>query len=248
MFEAGGAIGYRHFKGRRRRKDTEKWAAELIDAVRNNFIQPAEETALYQIAFHKDIQNKLLKPSVAAVELLNILRPITAISVYITFCALALHEFPNEKEKLMSGDKDDYLYFVQEVRRYYPFFPMAVALVREDFFWNGHDFKKDTQVLLDLYGTNHHPDLWDQPNSFNPSRFKHWDKSPFDFIPQGGGNYSFNHRCPGEWMTINIMTVILQQLIHQIDYYVPEQNLSYSMTKMPSVPHSGFRMENIQSK
>src|SRR5699024_11251295 len=65
--------------------------------------------------------------------------------------------------------------------RYYPFFPMVIAQVKNDFLWKGHDFKKDTHVLLDLYGTNHHPDLWENPDHFQSQRFSNWDESPFSF-------------------------------------------------------------------
>src|SRR5699024_9507743 len=180
-------------------------------------------------------KNELLDPSIAAVELLNILRPIVATGVYITFAALALHSFPIAKERLVNGSKKDYHMFVQEVRRYYPFFPMAIAKVYDDFIWYGHEFKKDTLVLLDIYGTNHHPDLWKNPNEFRPERFKNWDKNPFDFIPQGGGDYYNNHRCPGEWLTVDIVHATLEILVNQIQYQIPKQKLAYSMTQMPSI-------------
>lgn len=246
LYEAGGAIGLRHWRGRVDRHNIEKWVEELITSVRNGRLQVAEDTALYHIAFHKELNGELLEPHIAGVELVNILRPIVAISVYIAFCALALHQFPYEREKLRQGNKEDYRMFVQEVRRYYPFFPMAVAKVRDDFLWNGHDFKKDTLVLLDLYGTNHHPDLWEKPRAFLPERFKDWDRSPFDFIPQGGGDYYTDHRCPGEWLTIDVMETSLDMLLNYMSYDVPEQNFKYSMTKMPSLPKSEMTLTNIK--
>lgn len=247
LFEAGGAIGIRHLKGRRDRQQQEDWAEALILSVRQGEIQAEEETALSVIAFHEDQDGNRLDAKIAAVELVNILRPIVAISVYITFCALALHEFPQARNKLENGTATDYRNFVQEVRRYYPFFPMTVAKVQEDFLWNGHDFKKDTMLLLDLYGTNHDSNTWKNPEQFMPERFADWEGSPFDFIPQGGGDYNQNHRCPGEWLTIYIMETCLDMLLHGMHYDVPEQNLQYSMTKMPSLPKSNFRMTHIQS-
>src|SRR3546814_9974873 len=64
----------------------------------------------------------MLSPRVAAVELLNILRPTVAVSVFITFTAHALHQLPACRQNLQADD--GYLEcFVQEVRRFYPFFP-----------------------------------------------------------------------------------------------------------------------------
>src|SRR5699024_10612900 len=90
-------------------------------------------------------------------------------------------------------------------------------------------------VLLDLYGNNHHPELWEQPNEFIPDRFKEWDKSPFDFIPQGGGDYITGHRCAGEWLTISVMQRCINVMVNKMDYNVPEQDLSLSMKEMPSI-------------
>src|SRR5699024_939553 len=182
-------------------------------------------------------------------ELVNILRPTVAVSVYIAFCALALYDFTEEKKKLEAPVNEEYYQmFVQEVRRYYPFFPMAVARVRQDFLWKGHDFKEGTLVMLDLYGTNHHPHLWEKPNEFYPERFKDWDESPFNFIPQGGGDYYMDHRCPGEWLTIEIMKASLDMMVNHMDYDVPAQDLEFSMTRMPSLPKSKFIMKNVRRK
>src|SRR5699024_11932535 len=37
------------------------------------------------------------------------------------------------------------------------------ARVKSDFTWKGYQFKKETLTLLDLYGTNHDPEIWDNP-------------------------------------------------------------------------------------
>lgn len=74
------------------------------------------------------------------------------------------------------------------------FFPVSPAIVKKDFLWNGHHFKEGKLVLLDLYGTNHHHELWTNPNKFVPERFGNWNKSPFELIPQGGGNHIKGHR------------------------------------------------------
>ena len=72
----------------------------------------------------------------AAMELMNMIRPMVAISWYITFAALALHQHPQYKLKLQQGDEEEYInWFVQEVRRYYPFAPFIGAQVRQEFQW-----------------------------------------------------------------------------------------------------------------
>lgn len=246
MYESAEKIGMKHFKGKHARNKNEKWLENLIEEIRSGEITVNEEMPLNKIAFHKDLEGELLETHTAAVEVLNLLRPTVAISVYIVLSALALHEFPKEVDKLREGDKMYNKMFVQEVRRYYPFFPVAPAIVKNQFLWGGHDFKKGTLVLLDLYGTNHHPELWENPNDFSPERFKNWDKSPFDLIPQGGGEYLTGHRCAGEWLTIAVLQRTLDLLVNKMSYDVAEQDLSLSMKEMPTVPKSGFIIQNVE--
>ncbi|WP_085992560.1 cytochrome P450 [Oceanobacillus senegalensis] len=246
LFDSAAAVGPRHWKGRQARNALEWWLQKIIDDVRSGKLKIPEETALHQMAWYRDSDGILLNAHVTAVEVLNIIRPIVAISVYIVFIALALFENPNEKEKFVNAEADGYEMFIQEVRRYYPFFPFATARVRDDFLWKGHDFKKGNLVLLDIYGTNHHPDLWDNPDQFNPERFLDREENPYDFIPQGGGDYGKGHRCPGEWLTVEIMKASLDLLVNHMDYDIPKQELRYSMTRMPSLPKSRFIMNQVK--
>ncbi|WP_164670779.1 cytochrome P450 [Virgibacillus doumboii] len=248
MIDAFGAVGPRHWQGRTARNRTERWIRNIIDQVRDGKRSPSEDTALYKMAWHRNPDGKLMSTQMAAVELINILRPIVAIGRYVTFGALAMHEYPETKEKLQSGDEAYNRMFVQEVRRYYPFGPFLGARVRSNFSWSGHNFNKGTLVFLDVYGTNHDPDLWEEPDKFKPERFTDWEGSPFDFIPQGGGDYNMGHRCAGEWVTIELMRESLEFLANRIEYDVPNQDLSFSMVRMPSIPKSRFVLRNVRRK
>ncbi|MCY8810143.1 cytochrome P450 [Bacillus atrophaeus] len=248
MVDAFGAVGPRHWKGRRARPRAEEWIRDIIENVRAGKTEAEKGTALYEMAFHTELDGSRLDTQMAAVELINVLRPIVAISTFITFSALALHNHPEYKEKLKSGNGDDLEMFVQEVRRFYPFGPFLGAQARKDFVWNQCEFKEGMLVLLDLYGTNHDARLWEDPNEFRPERFKDRKDQLFDLIPQGGGDPAKGHRCPGEGITIEVMKVTLDFLINHIEYEVPEQDLSYSLIRMPSLPESGFVMSRIRRK
>ncbi|MCY9134712.1 cytochrome P450 [Bacillus atrophaeus] len=248
MVDAFGAVGPRHWKGRRARPRAEEWVRDIIENVRAGKTEAEKGTALYEMAFHTELDGSRLDTQMAAVELINVLRPIVAISTFITFSALALHNHPEYKEKLKSGNGDDLEMFVQEVRRFYPFGPFLGAQARKDFVWNQCEFKEGMLVLLDLYGTNHDARLWEDPNEFRPERFKDRKDQLFDLIPQGGGDPAKGHRCPGEGITIEVMKVTLDFLINHIEYEVPEQDLSYSLVRMPSLPESGFVMSRIRRK
>lgn len=129
---------------------------------------------------------------------------------------------------------------MQEVRRFYSFFPAVAARVRRGFEWHGYRFPRGGRVILDLYGTNHDPRSWEAPEEFRPKRFLEWDGSPFNLIPQGGGDHDLGHRCAGEWVTIALMKVATDFLVRHIAYDVPEQDLRIDMSRLPALPRSGF--------
>jgi len=248
LFESAVAVGPAYWVGRNSRNSLDKWISELIDEVRNGKVNMHDNTILYRFAWHHDMNGDLFNSKTAAVEIINLLRPIVAISIFINFLMLAIHHYPEEKEKLKSGDNQFLEMFVQEVRRFYPFFPFIAALVKKDFIWQDYQFKEDTLTILDLYGTNHDPNLWKNPDLFDPERFRDWKGNPFGFIPQGGGDYWMGHRCAGEWATIEVMKASLNFLVNKIDYEVPSQDLSFSMVSMPSIPQSKVVIKHVKRR
>jgi fatty-acid peroxygenase len=167
---------------------------------------------------------------------------------YVTFAALALHRYPEVRQRLVSDQADeDYLgWFVQEVRRFYPFFPAVGGRVREEFTWRDLHFAKGTWVLLDIYGTNHDPRIWKDPQTFRPERFRDWNASPYNFIPQGGGDFDLGHRCAGEWLTIEIVKTATRLLLSSMTYEVPGQDLRIDMSRMPAIPESRFVISGVR--
>src|SRR5690606_22106683 len=134
------------------RKRANRWVASLVRDIRAGRRRAPDDTAAHAIALHRDPGGKLLDERIAAVELLNVLRPTVAVSVYIVFVAHALHTQREAREQLHRGAPDDVERFVQEVRRFYPFFPAVAARVREDFEWRGYRFPQGRRVMLDLHG------------------------------------------------------------------------------------------------
>ncbi|MCE7056505.1 cytochrome P450 [Algoriphagus sp. AGSA1] len=246
MVDAFGAIGPRHWRGKQARKRAEKWIGNLIKEIRNGKIQVEKGTAAHSIAFHCELDGKLLDTKVAAVELLNVVRPTVAIATYITFTALALHQYPQYKKEIQTEKENLTEMLVQEVRRFYPFTPMVGAIVRKEFEWKGYTFKRGRLVLLDIYGMLHDPELWQHPQEFNPERFINWDGNPFTLIPQGGGEHLHGHRCAGEWLTIESMKQAVDFLTNRMTYEVPDQDLTFSLSRMPTLPRSGFMISKIK--
>lgn len=247
MIDASGGVGYRFYKGKLARKRAERWLKNLVRDVRNRELKIAEDTVFHRFCFHKDLNDNLLDEHTVAVEVLNLLRPIVAIARFVVFEALALHRNPQYSEKIKNED-DEYIHsFVQEVRRFYPFFPFVAAIVTEPFSWQGVEFPKKRRVLLDLYATTHDQRLWENPEAFHPERFNNREATPFDLIPQGGGDHYKNHRCAGEWITIKLMEISLSLLVNEMNYEVPEQNLEIDMARIPAIPKSRFEINDVSA-
>lgn len=246
LIETPGAIGPPHWGGRRARRRAERWAAGIVRTTRLSDNGAPPGSPAHTVAWHRDRDGELLDERLAAVELLNVLRPTVAVSHYLVFLAHALHEQPEHASALNGGGDPERERFVQEVRRYYPFFPFVMARVRADFDWYDYPFHSGERVLLDLYGTNHDSRAWSEPETFSPERFRTWGGSAFNLVPQGGGDHMLGHRCPGEWITIALMKRVLQELTTGMRYRVPPQELSIDLARMPALPRSGVVLDRVR--
>jgi fatty-acid peroxygenase len=240
MIENAGRFGPSNWAARARRQRTEEWART---AIRNANI--AEDSMLAQFATHHELDGSRLDTASAAVELLNVLRPTVAVARFIVFAAHALLRHPDWQIKLLTGDPDHLEHFVQEVRRFYPFFPVIGGRAQRDFEWRNTRFAAGDWVLLDLYATNHDERLWTEPNRFRPERFEHWDGDRNSLIPQGAGDAATGHRCPGERATIELMKEATSILAGELQYTVPDQDLRISLRGFPALPRSRFLMTSV---
>jgi fatty-acid peroxygenase len=195
----------------------------------------------------EEAQRGLLPSRVAAVELLNVLRPTVAVAAWIVFAALALHSHAAMRARLADGDERFAEAFVQEVRRVYPFFPGVIARARTEFEWRGYRFPGGCMTILDLYGTDHDARAWDDPLHFHPERFLDAPPDPYAFVPQGGGDERVHHRCPGERVAVRL-TMLAAQRLARLHYDVRPQDLAIAWRRLPAVPRTGFVMSGIRAR
>ncbi|AKJ30409.1 cytochrome P450 [Caldimonas brevitalea] len=246
LFDRAAAKGAGHLQSRRARKHAEDWISGLIEDIRGGRLETPPDSAAARVAQHRDADGSLMPPRVAAVELLNVLRPTVAVSVFIVQAAHALHVYPECRLPLQKAEPGYADAFVDEVRRYYPFFPAVVARVRDDFEWEGYHFPKGRRVMLDLHGTNRDPRAWRDPDVFRPERFRDTPPGLYNFIPQGGDVAATHHRCPGEGVAKALTKVALDFLVQRLRYRVPEQDLRLNLKRLPCIPHDGFVIEAVE--
>lgn len=243
MIDGAGSFGPRNWNGMALRRRTETWARGVVAAVRRGRLRLPEDSPTHRIAWLRDAGGRLPDVKVAAVELINLLRPTVAVANFVVMAAHALHVHPDAGGGL--GDGDRLTEFVQEVRRYYPFFPVLGGRALVDFEWRERWFAPGDWVLLDLFGTDRDPRIWGDPEVFRPDRFRGRDESPFTFIPQGGGDFRTGHRCPGEPATIALMRTAVKMLTSGIRYAVPEQDLTIDLRRIPALPRSRFIISRV---
>jgi len=242
MVDGFASAGPRHWRARRARGRRQRWLAGLVEEVRSGDRTVPEGCALAVVSAHRDADGQLLTPEVAAVELLNIIRPTVAIAWFLTFSGEALLRWPANRSRLAGGEPAYAEAFADEVRRFYPFAPFVGGKTPRAVEFDGHPIPKGAMMLLDLYGQNHDPALWEDPYAFRPERFLDRNIGPFDFIPQGGGDPRTGHRCPGEQIVVALLAALTVELA-QLQFDVPEQDLDISLRRIPARPADGVLLQ-----
>ncbi len=249
MVDGFGTLGPRHWRGRRARDLAERWAQKVIRDIRADLLDVPGDTAAHVFAAALDRDGTPLPVRVAAVELLNVIRPTVAVCWYVAFAAHALHRNPQWRSRLRDASPEDgstdVENFVDEVRRFYPLAPLLGARVHRDFIWQDHEFRPGRLTLLDVYGIDHDPRIWQDPERFDPDRFASRVVGPYHFIPHGGGEPETGHRCPGEQATAEVLKPAVR-LLARLDYRVPDQDLRIPLNRFPARLRSGFVMTGVR--
>ncbi|MGA5193040.1 cytochrome P450 [Streptomyces exfoliatus] len=250
MVDGFAGPGPRHLRARRARAYQERRLARVVEEARAHPAAPSPPTPFQAVVAHRDADGTLLDAPTAAVELLNIVRPTVAVAWFVTFAAQALHGAakaaaeggPDVVGRLADESSNGHAWaFAQEVRRFYPFVPFVGGLTADGLGPDGERLADGTMLLLDVYGQDHDPDLWDEPYRFQPERFlgasAHHEGL---MIPQGGGPRD-GHRCPGEDITVAVLGALVRELA-RTGFTVPEQDLRIPIHRIPTRPRSGFRV------
>ena len=232
---AGGLAA--HLRARRARREAESWLAGLVQSHRRRPIFPEGSLAAAAAGFIGD-QGLQLTACQAAGELLNLLRPVVAVSVFVVLAAHALHRHPRWRDAQADGLDDDLQAFVHEVRRFYPFFPAVSAQVSRDFVWDGWHFPKGARAMLDLYGTNHDDRAWPLPHEFRPERFFGAVPGLFELAPHGAAPAQ-------DPLPLALMKLAARQLAVHLRYQVPAQDLDLQMDRPPALPRDRFIVERL---
>ncbi|UCD97551.1 MAG: cytochrome P450 [Chloroflexota bacterium] len=79
---------------------------------------------------------------------------------------------------------------VSEAMRLYPPLPLTLRQAKEDDILEGYPIKANSGIFINIYSAHHNPDVWENPEGFDPERFlpdRIKDVPRFAYVPFGGG-------------------------------------------------------------
>jgi len=211
-----------------------RWASRLVEDVRDGTLRPLADSPLAALA------RTTLPAKVAAVELINLLRPTVAVAWPGTFAAVALAEHPQWRQLLDDGASGQARCeaFAHEVRRRYPFVPALAGRIRHSGEILGRRVGAGQLLVLDVDGTDHDPTRWQDPQEFRPERFADLEPDPYGFVPQGGGAPT-GHRCPGEPLTVRLLATTVR-ILATVPYDAAPS--TYRPERIPTLPQQRLRL------
>ncbi|KAF5177049.1 Cytochrome p450 [Thalictrum thalictroides] len=126
-----------------------------------------------------------------------------------------------EKDRLVDEsdiNKLPYLHcIINETLRMYPAGPLLVPHESsEDCVVCGFNVPRGTMLLVNMWGIQNDPKLWDEPTKFKPERFEGLEgtRDGFKFMPFGSGRRG----CPGEGLAMRVVPLALGALIQCFDW------------------------------
>ena len=107
---------------------------------------------------------------------------------------------------------------LNETLRLYPPSGGITTQVVEDIEVGGYNIKKGTTIILSLYATHRHSELWERPNEFYPEHFlnahANAGRSKYAFFPFGGGL----HNCLGRHFAELEMMIVIVTLLREFNF------------------------------
>jgi cytochrome P450 len=101
---------------------------------------------------------------------------------------------------------------IKETLRLNPIFLGVARRLHESMGIGGHKLSAGVVVAPCIYLTHRRPDLWPDPERFNPDRFLSKRPSPYEFFPFGGGA----RYCLGAEFAIYEMKIVLAQVLSRV--------------------------------
>ena len=103
---------------------------------------------------------------------------------------------------------------IKEAMRLYPPVFQVYRQSSEDIELDGHVIPRNTQLGIFTYMIHHHPDVWENPEEFDPLRFhpnNAESRHPYAYIPFSAGS----RNCIGQYFATNEEKVVVGTIVHR---------------------------------
>lgn len=128
--------------------------------------------------------------------------------------------------RVEESDFEKLTYFkciIKETLRLHPPIPVLLHQSSEATEVAGYHIPKGTRVMVNAYAINRDKNAWQDPNTFNPSRFLQngapdFKGSNYEFLPFGSGRRS----CPGMQLGLYAMEMAVAHLLHSFTWQLPD--------------------------
>ena len=124
---------------------------------------------------------------------------------------------------------------IKESQRLCPPLPHLNRECHKDFDLNGIHIPAGTEVVIPVYALHHDPDAWEDPEKFDPERFRGARKDthhPFQFLPFGAGP----RNCIGMRFALLEIKITLVKILMKYKFVRSPE------TQVPLVLHDGATM------
>ena len=136
---------------------------------------------------------------------------------------------------------------IEEGMRLFPPVWTVGRYAKETDEWNGHRIEKNMVVVNNIYNLHRHPDLWENPERFDPSRFtpeKVKARPRTHYLPFGAGP----RMCIGNHFAMMEMTLLLPLLIRDFNFQLNDPNSLELEPLITLRPKNGIRMRIATTK
>ena len=168
---------------------------------------------LYHLAVNPDVQDKLRSEINEAVETNARKKPLYEIAHNIEYLDCV----------------------IKEAQRLNPPAPFANRECDEDYDLNGIHITKGMEVQIPIYALHHDPDVWQDPEKFDPERFRGPAKDThhaFQFLPFGAGP----RNCIGMRFALMEIKLALVKILMKYKFVRSPE------TQVPLILHSGVTL------
>jgi cytochrome P450 len=126
---------------------------------------------------------------------------------------------------------------IKESARLTPVTTDVARLVKKRLRIGGIELPVGAGVSAGIYLTHHRPDLWPDPECFDPERFIRARPNPYTFFPFGGGE----RRCLGAAFSTYVMKVVIAQLLSRLELRLaPRYQMRPSFHAITIAPSGGL--------